>query len=150
MSRTPTFPPPQAPAALAARTLPAWLLLVLAVGCGQGTPYTIEVTPASMAAGASAAAEVRFVPGAGFKWNDEFPARLKVVDAGTAKVSRPAFAQADGDFKDRGGVGSLRIDVTAGTAGATALRTTADFSMCNPDECRIFRAIPIEIPVEVR
>jgi hypothetical protein len=133
-----------------ARMLPLLALLALAAGCAKGDPYAIETPAATLAAGAAGHAEIRFLPGAGFKWNDEFPARLKIADAGTARVAKPSFAQADGDFTVGDGIGSLRIPVTAGAAGTTALKGTADFSVCNDDECRIFRAVPIEIPLEVR
>lgn len=133
-----------------ARLLPLLALLAAAAGCAKGDPYTIETPAASLAAGAAGHAEIRFVPGPGFKWNDEFPARVKVTDAGAAQVGKPSFAQADGDFTVGCGIGSLRIPVSAGAAGTTALKGTADFSMCNDDECRIFRAVPIEIALQVR
>lgn len=126
------------------------LLLAVAGGCARQDPYTIEVTAASLAASASGQAEVRFVPGAGFKWNEEFPATVKIVNPGKAQLARRAFTRAEGDFTSREGTGVLRLDVTAGAPGTTSIEATADFSVCNDDECRIFRAVPIAIPVQVQ
>ncbi len=134
-----------------ARALPVLaLLLAVAVGCSRDAPYTIQTPPTTLTAGNAGQVEVQFVPGPGFKFNEEFPARLKVVETGTVQVARQAFTRADGDFSSREGIGTVRIDLTPGSTGSTAIKATADFSMCNDDECRIFRFVPVEIPIQVQ
>lgn len=125
-------------------------LLAAVAGCSRGAPYAIEVEGVNLTAGGAGHAEIRFVPGPGFKWNEEFPATMKVVSPGTVQLARRAFTRADGDFASRDGAGILRFEVTPGPAGASSIAANADFSVCNDDECRIFRAVPVEIPVQVR
>ncbi len=130
---------------------PLLVLPLLLAACGdKGAPYTIEAPAVTLSAEGQGQVAIRFVPRAGFKWNDEFPARLRVVDAGTATLSKSVFTHADKDFQDQGGTGVLVLAVNASAPGATTLKATADFSVCNDDECRIFRTIPVEVPIQVQ
>lgn len=146
----PTCFPARCPSGLALiGALVALPLLATACG-GKGAPYTIETPRVTLSVKDQGQATIRFVPGSGFKWNNEFPARLKILEAGSVAPAKSLFTQADKDFQDRNGTGVVELAVTSSTPGATTMRTTADFSVCNDDECRIFRAIPIEIPILVQ
>ena len=87
-------------------------LLCALVACAGQAPYAIEATAANLAAGTAGQAQVRFVPGPGFKWNDEFPAAVKIVNPGTIQVARRAITRAEGDFASQDGTGILRFAVS--------------------------------------
>lgn len=112
--------------------------------------YRVEVPALTLATGAQGSAAVRFVPREGYHWNGEFPAKAKVADPGTATLAKADFSASGGDFQDQGGTGVLAIPVTAGAAGPTALKGVADFSVCNDKECRIFKQVAIEVPLNVQ
>ena len=119
-------------------------------GGGDGAWYRVEAPAVTLAAGASGTASVRFQPRAGYHWNGEFPARLKVSDPGTATLAKADFTNSGGDFQDQGGTGVLAIPLTAGTASQSVLKGVADFSVCNDKECRIFKQVAIEVPLHVQ
>lgn len=119
-------------------------------GSESAALYRLETPALALAAGASGDAKVRFVPADGYHWNPEFPARLKVSESAALTPDKNDFSLSAGDFKDESGVGSLSIRVAAKTAGATALKGLADFSVCNDKECRIFKQIAVEVPVNVQ
>jgi hypothetical protein len=119
-------------------------------GAAESTAwYRIDARELTLAPGAQGSALVRFIPRDGYHWNPEFPARLKVSDAGSVKASKVDFSLSNGDFLDEGGTGALTIPVAAQAAGATALKGLADFSVCNDKECRIFKQIAVEVPIDV-
>lgn len=112
--------------------------------------FRIDAPAVTLAAGAAGAAIVKFVPRGGYHWNPEFPARLKVSDAGSVTATKTDFSLSGGDFKDEGGTGALSIPVAAQSVGTTALKGLADFSVCNDKECRIFKQIAVEVPIHVQ
>jgi len=118
-------------------------------GADSVTWYNIDIPSVKIAPGADAAVLVRFIPREGYHWNPEFPARLKLSDPGSVKTPKADFSLSDGDFKDDSGVGALSIQVAAQAAGQTALKGVADFSICNDKECRIFKKIAVEVPIDV-
>jgi hypothetical protein len=131
------------------------VVLAMFGGCKDGGAaesaawYRIDAKELTLAPGAEGAAQVRFIPRNGYHWNPEFPARLKVSDAGSVKASKVDFSLSNGDFLDEGGTGALTIPIAAQAAGATALKGLADFSVCNDKECRIFKQIAVEVPIDV-
>lgn len=116
-------------------------------GGGDGA-FRIEAAPVTVAAGAKADALVKFVPGPGLHWNTEFPAKVQVTDPGSLQVDKTQFTP--GDFQEQGGAGVLGIPVSGKAAGEGRLVAKADFSMCTAKECRIFKGIPIEVPIHVQ
>ena len=112
--------------------------------------YAVETSPVSVQAGGTASAQIRFAPRQGYHWNEEFPARVRVADNPALTLAKTEFKSGGTDFQVADGAGVLPIPVTGKTAGKTALKATADFSMCNKDECRIFKGIAVEVPVDVQ
>jgi len=129
-------------------------LLGTAAACrqpgGGGQEYRIETLAEPLAAGAEGRVSLRFVPREGYHWNEEFPARLRVQEAQGVKPGRETFSSADEDFHSRDGVGVLEMPVSAPQAGEGRVKALADFSICNAQECRVFKQVPVEVSVQVR
>jgi hypothetical protein len=118
-------------------------------GSGGGGPlYKVEAAPVKAAAGAPASAVVRFVPRAGYHWNDEFPAKAKVIDAAGLKLEKTDFAMSD--FSVDGGEGRLAIPLVATAAGPVTLKAKADFAVCDDKGCIPFKDVPIEVAVHAQ
>jgi hypothetical protein len=137
---------------------PALLFLISFPGCREsGTPsgdpgalYAIEAPAVSAKVGESATARIRFAPRQGYHWNEEFPARVRIAENPSAVPKKAEFTSSGNDFHVDSGAGVLPIPVTGKTAGKTAIKATADFSMCNKDECRIFKGVAVEVPIDVQ
>lgn len=136
--------------------LGGWLV-VLAVGAhcqsraAEEGFYTLETPRVSVASGSEGRVRVRFVAREGYHWNEEFPARLEVTEAAGLEVPKTRFTSASGDFRVESGVGVLEIPLKAAADGPSSrvVRARADFSVCNDKECRIFKGIRLEVPVDV-
>lgn len=118
----------------------------------EGGFYTIEVPKVAVAPGAEGRARIRFVARAGYHWNEEFPARLEVLEAQGIELAKTRFSSGSGDFLVEDGMGILEIPLKAAGEGSSSrvIRAQADFSVCNDKECRIFKGIRLEVPVDVR
>ncbi|HOU52500.1 MAG TPA: hypothetical protein PLQ97_01025 [Myxococcota bacterium] len=131
-----------------------WLPLVfglLAACQGPRPEYRIETGAAGpLVAGSEGRVSLRFVPREGYHWNEEFPARLRVQEAQGVQPLRESFSAADQDFHSEGGVGVLDVPVAASKTGDGKVKALADFSICNAQECRVFKQVPVEVPVQVR
>ncbi|HOE81495.1 MAG TPA: hypothetical protein PK329_00805 [Myxococcota bacterium] len=126
---------------------PVVLVMMFILGCSKGSSdYTIDAAPVTLAKAGKA--EVVFSPGAGYKWNAEFPAKLTVVDKGGLTVEQTAYSRED--FIVDGDSAKVSIELSGENSGKTNLKMTANFSVCTDEVCRIFREIPIEIAVTVQ
>lgn len=119
-------------------------------GRAAGSEYRIETGAEPLAPGAEGRVSLRFVPREGYHWNEEFPARLRIQEAQGVKPLRETFSGADQDFHSRDGVGVLEVPVLSSEAGDGRVKALADFSICNAQECRVFKQVPVEVPVQVR
>lgn len=114
--------------------------------------YTIEAPRVALAPGAEGRARIRFVAREGYHWNEEFPARLDVQESEGIEVTKTRYSSVSGDFQVESGVGVLEIPLKVAPDGppSRVLRVRVDFSVCNDKECRIFKGIRLEVPVDVR
>ncbi len=138
--------------------LSAGMIGVLAAGAhcqsraAQDAFYTIDTPKVTLAPGAEGRVRIRFVAREGYHWNEEFPARLEVTEAPGLEVSKTRYTSASGDFRVESGVGVLEVPVQVAPGGppSRVVRARADFSVCNDKECRIFKGVRLEVPVDVR
>lgn len=119
-----------------------------ASGGDTGALYRVEAAPVTVQTGTPGTASLRFVPREGYHWNEEFPAKVRLSES--ASVSLPKAEYATEDFKAESGTGVLAMAVQGKATGDAALKGTADFSMCNANECRIFKGIQVEVPIHVQ
>jgi len=132
------------------------LLMVWSWGCKGEAPtadaawYRIEAPAVTVRSGERTEAQVRFVPLQGHHWNEEFPAKVRLSELQKVLPDRTDFTSGGGDFRAEGGVGVLPIALSGQTAGSGRMRAVSDFSICNPKECRIFKGVVTELPVEVQ
>lgn len=125
-------------------------LLAACQGRPTGSEYRIEAPNTPLAADAEGRIALRFVPRDGYHWNEEFPARLRIQEAQGVTPLRETFSAANQDFQSREGAGVLEIPVAPPRAGEGWMKALADFSICNAQECRIFKQVPVEVPIQVR
>lgn len=125
------------------------LVIGLALSCSKkgGEPYYIESPPVTLMVGSEGHLQVKFHGRNGYHWNEEFPAKFEVMQAPQLELGKERFTAED--FLAQGGVGVLEIAVKAQEQGQKVLRGSADFSVCNEKECRIFRGITVEVLVDV-
>lgn len=132
-------------------------LLLFATGArckgraAQEAFYTIEAPRVTLGQETKGRARIRFVARKGYHWNEEFPARLDILEAIGLEVPKKRFLASAKDFQVESGAGVLEIPLEVASEGppSSVIRAAADFSVCNDKECRIFKGIALEVQVDV-
>jgi hypothetical protein len=103
--------------------------------------HKVSTSPATVKIGGQGEATIRFEPAAGFHWNKEYPAKVKLLSEPT-RVSLPKleWKQLAGDFKHGDKDAMLKIAVTGKTKGTESLQAEANYSMCDERTCLIEKA----------
>lgn len=138
------------------------LLMLISVGCGEEAraesgasgadavkEFSTEVASAKIKSGAQGEAIISILPGKGFKWNKEYPA--KVTFEGAPKhvaLAKMQLKQFGGDFKTSDKRADISVKMTGKTAGKETLTAKAKFSVCNDTTC-VIREASLNISVDV-
>lgn len=102
-----------------------------------GGLYTLQITPASAKAGEAGESVVEIKPAAGYKMNQEFPTKMTLKPVKGLSFAKDTLTKAEADLTEK----ALRFKVshTAQKAGTFEVPAVADFSVCNPEICKLFR-----------
>jgi hypothetical protein len=113
--------------------------------------FTLEQAKAEpVKVGAAGQLQVAIKPAKGYKWNEQFPASLKVDGASCSVASFTTTDFGRGDFKMADKDATVAVPVQGKTAGEQVVKAKASFSVCNDETCLIFRDEPVELKVTVR
>ena len=106
-------------------------------GGSTETPYEVEATVSSVHAGQEGTPSFQVTPQNGYKWNEEFPARVsvKVSDGAVASISKKEWLK--GDFRKAQEARRVAIPYLAGRVGKTEMTVEARFSVCDDERCLI-------------
>jgi hypothetical protein len=101
--------------------------------------YTIQVATVPGYVGEEGMAKLFFKPWQRFKWNKNYPSSLTVekVESDVATLIKHKLGKSE--FKSSGKGAVLCIPYKAKTAGRIKLKGTVSFSVCNKEECLVFR-----------
>ena len=78
-------------------------------------------------------------PKKGFKWNNEYPFKLKVIKLEGAVPERLKYKKADITIKEKSGVLEIKFKEAVDAAVKVKLEGKANFSVCDEKQCKIFR-----------
>ncbi|MGM0577542.1 MAG: hypothetical protein ACQEXJ_17590 [Myxococcota bacterium] len=116
----------------------------------EGPPFELKIEVPDLDSGAKGAAVVTIVAGEGFKWNDEYPAKLTFeVAPEHVALGKKKFQQTGGDFDTSEEQASVSVPLEAKSAGEETVTGKAKFSVCNDTTCLIETA-DVELAVNVR
>ncbi|MBM4372829.1 MAG: hypothetical protein FJ098_14345, partial [Deltaproteobacteria bacterium] len=110
--------------------------------------YSFVLSPGSVSGGHEARLTVTVVPAAGWKWNEDYPAKFALAGEGIT-LARTEFKKVAGDLAVQGRQASFSFAATATAPGPRTLTVTAGFSVCNDTSCKIFRAKTIPLKLDV-
>ncbi|MBM4387179.1 MAG: hypothetical protein FJ088_05535 [Deltaproteobacteria bacterium] len=129
-----------------------WLAAFFAFwGCKAGDRefFKIELSPLSVKTGESKEGEFRIIPQAGYKWNPDFRASAALTPPSFVEIEKKALDSKSGGISEDGGAGVVKFGYKGAGAGKGEVGAVLSFSVCNEDECKIFKGEKTGIPVEV-
>jgi len=94
----------------------------------------------------------------GWKWNDEYPAKIKLSPSEGLEISPGAFSKSAGNIKVNKQIVSMPFQLglseavckKKGAKKTSKVTVVASFSICNDETCRVFRNKSFEFDVQSR
>jgi len=118
----------------------------------EAKTFTIKTDVASVSPGDNGAVKINFMPAKGYKWNDEFPATVRVdgMKKNThIRLEKSSFATKDFKIKEGLKGAGIKIPFKAVSKGRQTITAKARFSVCNDTAC-VVKNESIEITVSVK
>ena len=109
--------------------------------------YRLEIPKVSVAKGASSKVSITVRAEKGWKWNLEYPARVEASAKGGVEVTPPKLDKKR--IKKEGKHAVWPLTVKGNSPGAGEVELKANFSICNDEQCKIFRNKVFRFPVKV-
>ena len=94
--------------------------------------YSIQIETIPGYIGEKGIAKVIFEPAEGFKWNKSYPSSFEIISADSTIAT---LIREEINFKD----GILCVPYRAKNIGRSQIKGLINFSICNKEECLIFR-----------
>ena len=112
--------------------------------------YTIQSVTNPGYIGEQGEAKLFFKPWQGFKWNKNYPSSLTIEEKTNSDVATLLKQKlGKNEFKSNGKGAVLCIDYKAKKEGRINLKGTVNFSVCNKEECLVFRNKKIKLSLIV-
>jgi hypothetical protein len=107
---------------------------------GEAAPksinHVVRVIPGDAKVGQEATSIIEITPNAGYKMNIEFPVRVSLTKKDGIKA-KPNYGLPDAELTEK--VLRFKVPYTAEKAGTIEVEGLADFSVCNPQACKLVR-----------
>ena len=112
--------------------------------------FSIPAAAAKTKVGGKTTVKVQVNVAKGWKWNEQYPAKLTFTDVPEA-ISLPKlkYSQMKGDFKSSKEAASVGLNLSGKKAGKATVVGNMKFSVCNETSCVIEKA-PISVVVAVQ
>ena len=111
--------------------------------------YTTALT-GEVVVGKEGNLELKIIPAKGYKWNKEYPAKIKLPESTLVKFKKQVLKKNDGDIVAKGTNGVAPVACTGTTAGTETLTAEASFSVCSAETCQVLRKRSIALKVVVK
>lgn len=86
----------------------------------------------------------------GYKFNKEYPTKVKVTSGDKVTFSKATYKQADGDVETKDKVGYVTLGARGKSAGTETITVEASFSICDKKVCHVLRKRKVPVAVTVR
>ncbi len=105
----------------------------------EGTYYSTAATPDELVANEKTTVVLSLLPGSGFHWNDEYPAKFALKAPAGVTLDKTEFSFKKKEIAVSQKSAQLEIPVTLAAAGEQAIEFKGSFSVCNDTSCKIMR-----------
>ncbi|MFT5430396.1 MAG: hypothetical protein ACI9OJ_001070 [Myxococcota bacterium] len=109
----------------------------------------VELT-GSLQAGQAGDLALRMVPAKGYKWNEEYPAKLEVKNGKSVTFAESKLSKVKGQIKADGRVGVATLKATSKRAGEEQVEFILSASVCDKETCHVIRKRVVPVLVVTR
>jgi hypothetical protein len=114
----------------------------------EGKYYTTAVAPGELAVSEKGTVILSLIPGSGYKWNDEYPAKFKLTAPASVALEKAEFSFKNKDIETDKKEARLSLPLTISAQGPQKLDVKGSFSVCNDTSCKIMRNEVFSITVQ--
>ena len=114
----------------------------------EGKYYSTSVTPGELAVSEKGTVVLSLVPGSGYKWNDEYPAKFKLTTPATVSLGKKEFSFKNKDIETDKKEARLSLPLTISAQGPQKIEVKGSFSVCTETFCKIMRDEEFSITVQ--
>ena len=130
------------------------LILLLSVFACSGNkksgPITFLVPRAVVIPGGQGEQKVNIEVAAPYHFNKDFPSRLKILAPGGLRFKEKQWGKTIFRKTDTGAVAVIHFKAPKDMSGKKTIFASIDCSICRADECRVFKGMKVDIPVEIK
>jgi hypothetical protein len=111
--------------------------------------YRAEIK-GSLTVGKDGRFTLRIVPAKGYKWNKQYPAKLKLTDGKNISFAKKQYQQLKGEMTPVNK--SCKVDIAAkgNAAGPVSIDAEMSFSVCNEETCHVLRKRKLKLSVNIK
>ncbi len=124
-------------------------LFSAAASAGDDTLYTTRLQ-GDLAVGQDGTLTLEITPASGYKWNQDYPAKMELANGKTVAFTKTVLKKAEGDITGDDKVGKVTLKAKGTAAGTETITGTMSFSLCNAETCQVLRQRPIPLAVTVK
>lgn len=128
----------------------AVLALKPSVCAADGEVYSVKLPEPVVKTDASAQSTVQILSTTGWKWNDEYPAKVSFSSEGPVSVTPDQLTKANGKIEVKDGHATLPLTLTGKSSGEGTVLMKASFSICSEETCKVFRNKEFRFKVKVQ
>lgn len=110
-----------------------------AAAANRGKYYEVSAVPGELVVAEKGTVVVSLTPGAGYKWNDEYPARFALKAPASVTLEKAAFSFKKKEIEVTKKAASLAVPLAISAAGEQTIEFKGSFSVCNDTSCKIMR-----------
>jgi hypothetical protein len=104
----------------------------------------------SLTVGKDGRLTLRIVPAKGYKWNKQYPAKLKFTDGTKISFAKKQYRQLKGEMTPENKNCKVEFTAKGNAAGRIAIDAEMSFSVCNEETCHVLRKRKLKISVNVK
>jgi hypothetical protein len=90
------------------------------------------------------------LPGDGYKWNKEYPAKLELTDGVKVSFAKKQYKKVKGEIVADGKAGKVVIEGTGKVSGPATVNALMSFSICNAQTCKVLRKRKLSLKINIK
>ncbi len=131
------------------KTLAVAAALLFATAATADDLYSTKVEGDKLRVGKAGTVTLTILPGKGYKWNKDYPAKLKLENGRNVELTKLEYKKVKGEITGDDKAGKIAIAAKGKAAGKDTIKGKLSFSVCSEATCKILKEeLTIAVAVE--